>query len=107
VKSSKRTRKLQQRKKHKNKPRRNPAWPGVQLLGTIPDFVKKGSTLEIDIYNDTSGFGDFAADMFVRSALIGCTTQEKMAIAALIPMLIKAVRKLPPADPAPETAKQP
>ena len=93
-KSSNRARKLQYKKK--NKPRRNPLW-----------LVKKGSTLGIDIHNDTSGLDDFAIDMMIRSALVGCTVQEKMAIAALIPILIQTVRKLLSTDAPPETEKQP
>ena len=80
-----------QQRQHRSKKTKNPAF---QMFGKMPTFpIPAGSTLEIDISNSPlDQFPGMAADLLIRAALIDATDQEKMLIAAMIPIFLKFLR---------------
>ena len=81
-------------KRQYERPKNRTKNPAFQMFGKMPSFpVPAGSTLEIDISNSPlDQFPGMAADLLIRAALIDATDQEKMLIAAMIPIFLKFLR---------------
>jgi hypothetical protein len=68
--------------------------PEFQMFGKMPTSpFPADSTLEIDIHDSNfDGMTGIAADLMIQSALLKATDNEKMLIAAIIPMFLKFLR---------------
>jgi hypothetical protein len=55
-------------------------------------IFKQGSTVQVEF--TTSEITTFAADVAMRSAIKDCTPEEKILIAAMVPSVLKCIRKI-------------